>query len=137
MIAVLPLFLYPLLGMSFLQVTQFISEHPIRVLVVGAPADPRLPPLVEKDRFAADLFSDREAIELLQVVSQPDFGDNDSSPEPVQQGELVVVRTSDPTRELNELTREALESERELEELEVRRPTLEDVYLELVDEESW
>ncbi len=50
-------------------------------------------------------------------------------------GELVVVETSDPTRALNELTAEALAAGRELEHLEVRRPTLEDVYLELVDEE--
>jgi ABC-2 type transport system ATP-binding protein len=51
-------------------------------------------------------------------------------------GEQVVVETSDPTRVLNELTTEALGDGFELEQLEVRRPTLEDVYLELVDEES-
>jgi ABC-2 type transport system ATP-binding protein len=49
--------------------------------------------------------------------------------------ELVVVETSDPTRALNELTAEALATGRALEHLEVRRPTLEDVYLELVDDE--
>jgi ABC-2 type transport system ATP-binding protein len=51
-------------------------------------------------------------------------------------GETVVVETSDPTRVLNELTAEALAEGRELDHLEVRRPTLEDVYLELVDEAS-
>jgi ABC-2 type transport system ATP-binding protein len=49
-------------------------------------------------------------------------------------GELVIVQTSDPTRELNALTGSALEEGWELEQLEVRRATLEDVYLELVDE---
>jgi ABC-2 type transport system ATP-binding protein len=49
-------------------------------------------------------------------------------------GELVVVETDDPTRALHELTRDALAAGRELEQLEVRRPTLEDVYLELVAE---
>ena len=53
-----------------------------------------------------------------------------------QDGELVVVETSDPTRLLNELTSEALASGDALEQLEVRRPTLEDVYLELVGIES-
>ena len=48
-------------------------------------------------------------------------------------GELVVVETDEPTRVLNELTAAALAEGRELEGLEVRRPTLEDVYLELVD----
>jgi ABC-2 type transport system ATP-binding protein len=49
-------------------------------------------------------------------------------------GEAVVERTSDPTRRLNELTAEALARGEELEALEVRRPTLEDVYLELTAE---
>jgi ABC-2 type transport system ATP-binding protein len=49
-------------------------------------------------------------------------------------GELVVVETDDPTTVLHELTGEALASGRVLEHLEVRRPTLEDVYLELVEE---
>jgi len=51
-------------------------------------------------------------------------------------GQLVVVETEDPTRVLHDLTAEALAAGRELEQLEVRRPTLEDVYLELVDDEG-
>jgi len=50
-------------------------------------------------------------------------------------GEEVVLETDEPTRVLHELTADALASGRELEHLEVRRPTLEDVYLELIDEE--
>jgi ABC-2 type transport system ATP-binding protein len=53
-----------------------------------------------------------------------------------QDGELVVVETEEPTRMLNELTSAALAERRELEHLEVRRPTLEDVYLELVEEDE-
>jgi ABC-2 type transport system ATP-binding protein len=44
-------------------------------------------------------------------------------------GEPVVVRTTEPTKVLHELTQAALAEGRELEGLEVRRPTLEDVYL--------
>jgi ABC-2 type transport system ATP-binding protein len=51
-------------------------------------------------------------------------------------GELIVLETDDPTRTLNELTNAALASGMELEHLEVKRPTLEDVYLELVDDED-
>ena len=51
-------------------------------------------------------------------------------------GEQVVIETDDPVRALNELTGEALAKGSELEHLEVRRPTLEDVYLELVDPEE-
>jgi ABC-2 type transport system ATP-binding protein len=46
-------------------------------------------------------------------------------------GKQVVLRTGDATRTLHELTSQALEGGYELESLEVRRPTLEDVYLEL------
>ena len=49
-------------------------------------------------------------------------------------GEVVVERTREPTKRLNELTTEALARGEELTELEVRRPTLEDVYLELTSD---
>jgi ABC-2 type transport system ATP-binding protein len=49
-------------------------------------------------------------------------------------GETVVVETDEPTRALHELTGAALAAGHELDGLEVRRPTLEDVYLELMDD---
>jgi ABC-2 type transport system ATP-binding protein len=51
-------------------------------------------------------------------------------------GEEVLIATDEPTRVLHELTGAALAAGRELEGLEVRRPTLEDVYLELVGKED-
>ena len=51
-------------------------------------------------------------------------------------GEEVRIETGTPTATLHELTAEALAAGRELEALEVRRPTLEDVYLELLDEDT-
>jgi ABC-2 type transport system ATP-binding protein len=51
-------------------------------------------------------------------------------------GEEVLIRTSEPTRVLHELTAEALARGEELERLEVRRPSLEEVYLALIDAES-
>ena len=50
-------------------------------------------------------------------------------------GELVVLRTEEPTRVLHELTAQALAEGRELEGLEVRRPTLEEIYLALMEDE--
>lgn len=49
-------------------------------------------------------------------------------------GEQVVLRTDEPTRTLHRLTAEAIGRGAELEGLEVRRPTLEDVYIELTRE---
>jgi ABC-2 type transport system ATP-binding protein len=51
-------------------------------------------------------------------------------------GEEVVMRTEDPTRTLHELTAQALADGRELEALEVRRPSLEEVYLSLTREKT-
>jgi ABC-2 type transport system ATP-binding protein len=50
-------------------------------------------------------------------------------------GQEVVIRTTEPTRVLQDLTTQALAEGGELEGLQVRRPTLEDVYLSLVEEE--
>jgi ABC-2 type transport system ATP-binding protein len=51
-------------------------------------------------------------------------------------GEEVLVRTNEPTRVLNELTAAALARGEELDRLEVRRPSLEEVYLSLVAEDD-
>lgn len=50
------------------------------------------------------------------------------------EGEDVVIETDEPTRVLAELTGAAAADGRELESLEVVRPSLEDVYLDLIDE---
>jgi sodium transport system permease protein len=85
MIAVLPIVLYPLLGMSFFQVAQFMSDHPIRVLVVGAPENSSLPPLVVKDRFAPGLFSDSGSIDLLRVTSEPSAAGTAAKSDPLEE----------------------------------------------------
>jgi ABC-2 type transport system ATP-binding protein len=53
-----------------------------------------------------------------------------------QDGHEVVIHTTEPTRLLQELTAAALAEGREVEGLQVRRPTLEDVYLSLTAPEE-
>jgi ABC-2 type transport system ATP-binding protein len=53
-----------------------------------------------------------------------------------QNGEDVLVQTDEPTRVLAELTSAAVARGEELEGLQVRRPSLEDVYLALTAEED-
>jgi ABC-2 type transport system ATP-binding protein len=53
-----------------------------------------------------------------------------------ENGREVVLETDTPTRVLNELTAKALAENRELEGLVVRRPSLEEVYLTLTEEET-
>ncbi len=70
-IAVLPLLLYPLLGMSFLQVSQFMHEQPTKVWIVGADYLPSDPPLLEGESFQPDLLSVPESrLLLLDVTTQ-------------------------------------------------------------------
>jgi ABC-2 type transport system ATP-binding protein len=52
-----------------------------------------------------------------------------------ENGHEVVLETDEPTRVLHELTGRALADRRELEGLVVRRPSLEEVYLSLTEEE--
>jgi ABC-2 type transport system ATP-binding protein len=52
-----------------------------------------------------------------------------------QADEDVVIQTEEPTRVLHDLTARALRDGFELEALEVHRPTLEEVYLELTEEQ--
>ncbi len=70
-IAVLPVVLYPLLGMSLFQIAQFTQEQKARVLVVGAGKLAASPPLFEGGRFAAWLFSDAKGAELLELHFAP------------------------------------------------------------------
>jgi len=86
----------------------------------------------------AQRLADRVAIiaggEVVARGTPEDLGDRDSQPAKISYrrgGEEVEVETTDPVGALNRLTTEALEDGLELDALEVRRPSLEDVYLQL------
>jgi ABC-2 type transport system ATP-binding protein len=90
----------------------------------------------------AEQLADRVAVlregEIVSVGRPSDLtaGEVETEIRYRRNGEVVVVRTGEPTRVLHELTAEALAEGRELEHLEVRRPTLEDVYLQLTGGEA-
>ena len=66
-IAILPLLLYPLLGMSFLQVAQFMKEHPTRIWILGADRLPDGPPLLDGDGFHSEVLVSPHDTRLLDV----------------------------------------------------------------------
>ena len=72
-----------------------------------------------------------------QIVARgtpEDLGERDAGETTIRyraQGQEVVLRTKTPVQTLHELTSKALADGEELEGLEVTRPSLEDVYLEL------
>ena len=67
-IAVLPILLYPLLGISFFQMAQFQNEHVSQIWLIGADELASAPVLVESDRFASGVVSDSTE-HLMQVVA--------------------------------------------------------------------
>jgi len=88
----------------------------------------------------AEQLADRVAVlrngEIIREGTPADLrgGDVETEIRYHRNGEAVTERTREPTLRLNELTAEAIARGEELEGLEVRRPTLEDVYLELTGE---
>ncbi len=71
-IAVLPLLLYPLLGMSFLQVAQFLHEHPSTIWIVGTDHIAAGPQLIDDGRFSEQYCPAKETRLLsLDVVGVP------------------------------------------------------------------
>ena len=67
MIAGLPVLLYPLLGMLFLQITQFMQQQPTRIWVVGAEVLRTEPALFDDSRFREE-FCPPEESRLLQLT---------------------------------------------------------------------
>jgi ABC-2 type transport system ATP-binding protein len=90
----------------------------------------------------AQQLADRVAIiaggEIVARGTPEDLGDRDSQPTTISyrgpDGAEVALSTTTPVQTLNELTGRALAEGFELENLEVKRPTLEDVYLELTEQ---
>ncbi len=89
----------------------------------------------------AQQLADRVTIiaggEIVARGTPEDLGDRESRPARIsyrEDGREVALETTTPVQTLNELTGRALAEGRELEGLEVRRPSLEDVYLELTDQ---
>jgi ABC-2 type transport system ATP-binding protein len=86
----------------------------------------------------AQRLADRVTIvargEIVARGTPEELGERQGGPATISyrlDGEEVSVETATPVKTLNELTGWALEQGVELERLEVRRPSLEDVYLEL------
>jgi ABC-2 type transport system ATP-binding protein len=75
--------------------------------------------------------------EVVARGTPEDLGDRENRPARItyrEGGREVELETTTPVQTLNELTGRALAEGRDLEGLEVARPSLEDVYLELTDQ---
>jgi len=104
LIAVLPLLLYPLLGMSFFQLSQFLRNTAAKVLVVGEQelADHDwLPPLIGEEAFDPSLFMNRpDEMASLQLVEEEELratseSVNSEAAEPLSSMELASAALSE------------------------------------------
>ena len=98
MVVVLPLLLYPLLGVGTTQMTAMFAEQPRTVVILGAADLPTEPPLLEGNRFASPWFrspADGDKLSVLTDGILPTNADGQTSshPEGVDSTLLADART--------------------------------------------
>lgn len=69
MVAVLPLLLYPALGIGMVQMAMLFTEQPRTVVVLGAESLPESPPLLSDGRFIENWFTLPQDADKLDVVT--------------------------------------------------------------------
>ena len=67
-VAVLPIILYPLMGMAMLQVSQFMREHPTDIWIVGADNLPESPALIVDGKVNSKFASEKDQ-QLMQLIA--------------------------------------------------------------------
>jgi len=72
MVAVLPLLLYPAMGIGMVQMTVLFSEQPRNVVVLGAKDLPEHPQLLEGDHFVSNWFRMPSDADKLRVITDID-----------------------------------------------------------------
>ena len=121
------------LGKTIILTTHYMEEAEYLADRVAVIAAGRLVALGSPDELA------EQQMARTSIISFVVDGDVDAGPLPVLRGEVrldddgVEVRTTEPTRDLQTLTAWALAHDRELRALQIARPSLEQVYLDVVD----
>ncbi|WP_298868762.1 ABC transporter permease subunit/CPBP intramembrane protease [uncultured Gimesia sp.] len=105
MVAILPLLLYPAMGIGMVQMTVLFSEQPRDVVILGANDLPDYPQLLDGDRFVSSWFLIPSDANKLRVIT--DKTTDKKSDEPVDDDQADVVE--------NKKRQELLEQARELE----------------------
>jgi sodium transport system permease protein len=91
-ILVLPVLMYPLMGMMFLQITQFVQEHPTKVLLIGTANLPDDPKLIEEEHFSGEYCDSQERL-LLDLTIEPE--QQEVNPEAARAAAEKLIRSGD------------------------------------------
>ena len=71
-VAIMPILLYPLLGMALLQVSQFMREHPTRIWIMGSENLPDQPALLADGKISDEWVNEKTAALIeTDVLSNP------------------------------------------------------------------
>ncbi len=81
-VAILPLILYPMMGMALLQVAQFMREHPTKIWIVGSENLPQSPEFIVDEGVSPDWCGG------------------------VAKSELMILNASDPAEQIQKLIEE-------------------------------
>ena len=115
MVAVLPLLLYPALGIGMMQMTLLFTEQSRTVVVLGANELPNEPQLISDDRFVSTWFNlGNQEADSLKVVTDEMVADADSA----DSQQILLVKEGQQIAELIEQRMELLSSLKELQDHE-------------------
>lgn len=122
MVAVLPILLYPLMGIGMFQMTAIFSEQPRTVVILGADNLPDLP-LLDGDHFARTWFRISTDADKLRVIS--DAAETAPSADPaVNEARAKVLEQAKQMRELLKLR---VDAETELEAAQAAKRPVDEV----------
>ena len=95
MVVILPLMLYPGMGLGMLQMAMYFTEQPRQVVILGADHLPE-PALLEGGRFASRWFSNPETSDKLRVLTASKTHPTQTNVSSKAQAELL--KTSQQTK---------------------------------------
>ncbi|PHS15999.1 MAG: CPBP family intramembrane metalloprotease domain-containing protein [Blastopirellula sp.] len=94
-VVVLPVLLYPLLGLLIMQVTQFRQQSTTELQIIGSDELPEFPVLVADNSFSEEVLPDGYRQDMFQITLEPKSGLLDDLEDSIQQsiktGEFGVV----------------------------------------------
>ena len=96
-IVVLPMLLYPMMGMVFMQVAQFRREHDSKIWIIGHTSLPEDPPLIVDGQFAPGLLTESEDARVQLALHDPDTPIQEAARQALKEGrfDAVVVFSKD------------------------------------------